>query len=304
MKTTTTRQKQVGLLEPFESSYIGTFKSFFKIRRRDNRKDKTISQNTKPTMMTNSKRCKVSYCLPEEISINILTRLPVKSLVWFRCVSKPWLGSSNFIGTHLNKDVTDLAPTYLIALHDCRDWNLNLKSRICICNPSIKKYVRLELELEDDDGFYVVYRLEESGHDLAFGFNPRLNDYKSIGANPGWIKDMDRYFGYEMFNGVAHWIMGHGRVTEPYYRVSFGTGIEVFRKLKLPIAMSSRGNLRRIDVGSLVVSTILSWKAKRCVSEEISMDNLARLPAKSLLIRFVRVSKPWNNLIGRLGFIG
>ncbi|KAM1240947.1 hypothetical protein ACFX2J_046204 [Malus domestica] len=60
------------------------------------------------------------------------------------------------------------------------DWNLNLKSRICICNPSIKKYVRLELELEDDDGFYVVYRLEESGHDLAFGFNPRLNDYKVV----------------------------------------------------------------------------------------------------------------------------
>ncbi|KAM1325308.1 hypothetical protein FF1_046352 [Malus domestica] len=258
--------------------------------------------------MTNSKRCKVSYCLPEEISINILTRLPVKSLVWFRCVSKPWLGSSNFIGTHLNKDVTDLAPTYLIALHDCRGKSERRHYSV-FCNGTFEEFLEighplLELELEDDDGFYVVYRLEESGHDLAFGFNPRLNDYKSIGANPGWIKDMDRYFGYEMFNGVAHWIMGHGRVTEPYYRVSFGTGIEVFRKLKLPIAMSSRGNLRRIDVGSLVVSTILSWKAKRCVSEEISMDNLARLPAKSLLIRFVRVSKPWNNLIGRLGFIG
>lgn len=64
---------------------------------------------------------------------------------------------------------------------------------------------------------------------------------------------MDRYFGYEMFNGVAYWIMGHVRVTEPYCRMSLGTGIEVFRKLKLPIAMSSTGNPRRIDVGSLVV---------------------------------------------------
>lgn len=60
------------------------------------------------------------------------------------------------------------------------DWSLNLKSRICIYNPSIKKYVRLELELGDDDGFYDVYRLEESGHYLAFGFNPRLNDYKVV----------------------------------------------------------------------------------------------------------------------------
>ncbi|KAM1113640.1 hypothetical protein ACFXTH_046478 [Malus domestica] len=134
--------------------------------------------------MTNSKRCKVSYCLPEEISINILTRLPVKSLVWFRCVSKPWLGSSNFIGTHLNKDVTDLAPTYLIALHDCRGKSERRHYSV-FCNGTFEEFLEighplLELELEDDDGFYVVYRLEESGHDLAFGFNPRLNDYKVV----------------------------------------------------------------------------------------------------------------------------
>ncbi|KAM1240946.1 hypothetical protein ACFX2J_046203 [Malus domestica] len=92
--------------------------------------------------MTNSKRCKVSYCLPEEISINILTRLPVKSLVWFRCVSKPWLGSSNFIGTHLNKDVTDHAPTYLIALHDCRGKSERRHYSV-FCNGTFEEFLEI-----------------------------------------------------------------------------------------------------------------------------------------------------------------
>ncbi|KAM1016871.1 hypothetical protein ACFX2I_046425 [Malus domestica] len=37
-------QKQANFLEPFEPSYTGTFKSFPKVHRRNNRKDETITQ--------------------------------------------------------------------------------------------------------------------------------------------------------------------------------------------------------------------------------------------------------------------
>ncbi|PIA31555.1 hypothetical protein AQUCO_04900095v1 [Aquilegia coerulea] len=43
--------------------------------------------------------------LPEDMIINILSRLPVKSLLRFRCVSKPWcslIDDSDFVKMHLN----------------------------------------------------------------------------------------------------------------------------------------------------------------------------------------------------------
>ncbi|KAL5769476.1 hypothetical protein ACOSP7_013630 [Xanthoceras sorbifolium] len=45
--------------------------------------------------------------LPEDMIIEILSILPVKSLIRFRCVSKSWYAlvkSSSFISKHLKKD--------------------------------------------------------------------------------------------------------------------------------------------------------------------------------------------------------
>ncbi|KAL2470341.1 F-box/kelch-repeat protein [Abeliophyllum distichum] len=44
--------------------------------------------------------------IPQEIMVDILSRLPVKSVGQFRCVSKPWrllLSDTQFISTHLNR---------------------------------------------------------------------------------------------------------------------------------------------------------------------------------------------------------
>lgn len=68
-------------------------------------------------------RWKAFNHIPEEISIGILVRLPVKSLLRFLCVCKlcgSLIGNSSFTGTHLNSNVTKHAHTFLIALHCTR----------------------------------------------------------------------------------------------------------------------------------------------------------------------------------------
>nr|ABW17271.1 S haplotype-specific F-box protein 36b [Prunus cerasus]ABW17272.1 S haplotype-specific F-box protein 36b2 [Prunus cerasus]ABW17273.1 S haplotype-specific F-box protein 36b3 [Prunus cerasus] len=56
----------------------------------------------------------------KEILIDILVRLPAKSLVRFLCTSKSWsdlIGSSSFVCTHLHRNVTIHAHVYLLCLH-------------------------------------------------------------------------------------------------------------------------------------------------------------------------------------------
>nr|AAT69246.1 S-locus F-box protein 2 [Prunus armeniaca] len=56
----------------------------------------------------------------KEILIDILVRLPAKSLVRFLCTCKLWgdlIGSSSFVSAHLNRNVTKRAPVYLLCLH-------------------------------------------------------------------------------------------------------------------------------------------------------------------------------------------
>nr|ACV04597.1 F-box protein [Prunus pseudocerasus] len=56
----------------------------------------------------------------KEILIDILVRLPAKSLVRFLCTCKSWsdlIGSSSFVITHLHRNVTKHAHVYLLCLH-------------------------------------------------------------------------------------------------------------------------------------------------------------------------------------------
>nr|ABW74351.1 S haplotype-specific F-box protein 35 [Prunus cerasus] len=56
----------------------------------------------------------------KEILIDILVRLPAKSLIRFLCTCKSWsdlIGSSSFVSTHLHRNVTKHAHVYLLCLH-------------------------------------------------------------------------------------------------------------------------------------------------------------------------------------------
>nr|ABW74350.1 S haplotype-specific F-box protein 34 [Prunus cerasus] len=56
----------------------------------------------------------------KEILIDILVRLPAKSLVRFLCTCKSWsdlIGSSSFVSIHVNRNVTKHAHVYLLCLH-------------------------------------------------------------------------------------------------------------------------------------------------------------------------------------------
>nr|AAT69249.1 S-locus F-box protein 4 [Prunus armeniaca] len=56
----------------------------------------------------------------KEILVDILVRLPAKSLVRFMCTCKSWsdlIGSSSFVSTHLNRNVNKHAHVYLLCLH-------------------------------------------------------------------------------------------------------------------------------------------------------------------------------------------
>ena len=75
--------------------------------------------------------------LPYDIVLNILTRLPVKSLMRFRCVSKAWnssITSPDFISTHLNNSIDSHGDGYVIHMPCVRDIcssSINTKRPVC-----------------------------------------------------------------------------------------------------------------------------------------------------------------------------
>ena len=66
----------------------------------------------------------MSDYLPKEMELEILQRLPVKSLIRFRCVSKSWnslITSSAFINSHLTRSLSLPSNSYKLIVRHCLD---------------------------------------------------------------------------------------------------------------------------------------------------------------------------------------
>lgn len=76
----------------------------------------------------------MSDFLPEEVVINILARLPVKSLLRFRCVSKSWkslISCPNFVSMHIHHSYLSKTPTpspRILLRHYSRDKKVEVYS--------------------------------------------------------------------------------------------------------------------------------------------------------------------------------
>ena len=69
--------------------------------------------------------------LPDDIVLNILSRLPVKSLIRFRCVCKTWdssITTLNFISTHLNKNNDH---DHACLIQTCIQYNSSKIPKVC-----------------------------------------------------------------------------------------------------------------------------------------------------------------------------
>ncbi|XP_059668933.1 F-box/kelch-repeat protein At3g06240-like [Cornus florida] len=111
--------------------------------------------------------------LPKEVLTEILSRLPAKSLLRFRCVSKSWLSlitSPNFIAIHLNQSHTN---------------NSHLLIKYYSLNP---KKERFSLRVDDND---------KSFFELKCPFKTRNNSFfRMVGICNGLICLSDDHFGY------------------------------------------------------------------------------------------------------------
>lgn len=87
--------------------------------------------------------------LPSDLLIEILVRLPVKSLVRFTCVSKQWyslISNPNFISTHLNHSLSISNDNRLLLVKHCKVCNFRQVDHVALRfdNASFDEYAKLQ----------------------------------------------------------------------------------------------------------------------------------------------------------------
>ncbi|KAI3469945.1 hypothetical protein Pfo_026608, partial [Paulownia fortunei] len=156
----------------------------------------------------------LSQSFPDEIIVEILTKLPVKSLLRFRCVSKSWfsiISSPTFIKVHLNTAINN--SMYLhnrlicISAHPCNHFR-EFSLRFLLHEAEVDS-ITLDYTVAYPD---IPMRIVGSCHGVVcvaldeenlFLWNPSIRKYKRLPClhiRPGYGCYMKDGFGYEEFN--------------------------------------------------------------------------------------------------------
>ncbi|KAA8516857.1 hypothetical protein F0562_017325 [Nyssa sinensis] len=164
--------------------------------------------------------------LPEEVVVDIVSRLPVKSLLKFRCVSKPWcalIDSTNFMKSHLKRSIETKNNMSLILDDEDQLYSIDFESfdkavkldhplkneifqtevlgscngllclsnteeDIVLWNPSIRKHRKLPFTpIEFRSGFYCQFIVYGFGHDVV------NDDYKLVRMVQFYVEDNDSF---------------------------------------------------------------------------------------------------------------
>ncbi|KAM7497594.1 hypothetical protein LguiA_022008 [Lonicera macranthoides] len=157
--------------------------------------------------------------IPPELLIDILTRLPVKTLLQYTRVSKSWhslITSPSFITTHLNNQRNLNNQTPFLLFWHCTEVEANQDPRIVgtcdglVClsssdivalwNPSLRKSLILPKPSIQSHG--LIPRDIRSC--IGFGIHPVTNDYKIVRLT--YLRSDRVLVPAEAFlNGVVHW---------------------------------------------------------------------------------------------------
>ncbi|XP_043710565.1 F-box/kelch-repeat protein At3g06240-like [Telopea speciosissima] len=197
--------------------------------------------------------------LPEEILICILSRLPVETLLRFRCVSKGWrtlISDPNFITQHLNRSAENYPRLILGQLQNYEIFNINYETSSEVLRYDFSKFSPGFSLLEivgSSNGLACLSFADASSNDckvvsidyyLKYGRLGKTiyhSEVKVYSLNTGlWRRVEDASFIISLgrkikltnavVNGAIHWMGNYGNFRSEFI-ISFDLGLEKFREI-------------------------------------------------------------------------
>ncbi|XP_059645935.1 F-box protein CPR1-like [Cornus florida] len=175
--------------------------------------------------------------LPADVIVDILSRLPVKPLLKFRFVSKPWcalIDSPSFIKSHLNRSIETKTNRSII----CRDCDL-----YSIDFDSLDHAVELDHPLKKSRWRSYPSRRLSSRVDSAFASSLFMG------------LDFPYYLRYKrehamVVNGALHWLVSRRPESDKANLIAaFDLGVEEYRLVPLPELLDQNVHMNLKDFG-------------------------------------------------------
>ncbi|KAI6701812.1 hypothetical protein NL676_010948 [Syzygium grande] len=208
---------------------------------------------------------------PDNITVDILLRLPVKSLARFRCMCKSWkslLAIAYFVKAHLDRS-SKFRTVDLLKYNDNNSTKIGATARIAVSYlililPSV---IPIDMIGHLDDfkvvsiSFYIGAHPDHHSSEAQI-YSLRSNSWKKIGNSfPSWL---DKNLGHQVvFQNFICWrpyACIDGQIITPF--VLLDTIEEVFREMGLPESMPSEEKFITSFDGCL--SLILQNPSSQC----------------------------------------